>query len=558
MKSTRKIFKGIFTILLGLTAIVFTTKAFALDGTWTTKAPMPTSLLAHSAASVGGTLYMVGGDTGPGCPAPTTDTLAYDVANNTWTSKAPLPVRRSTVATAVVNGKIYAIGGGNCFGPMKNTDMYDPTTDSWTAKTPLPTPRSYAVVAGVVSGMIYVVGGTAAGTNERYDPVMDQWTQMAPLPTPRFNLAGGVIDGILYAVGGFAPSGTNLGTVEAYNPVSNRWSTKAPMPTPRSGAAAGVVNGILYVVGGASLATVEAYDPTTDTWTTVASIPGDRDNHAAVGYGGALYVTGGFSELSRTRLADTEVYTPPSADMDGDEIADSVDNCPSVANADQADSDGDGVGDVCDNCPNIANPNQADSDGDGIGDACENQPPVAQCQDLTVPTDPGECSADAGVDNGSYDPDGTIVSSVQTPIGPYDLGITAVVTLTVTDDKGASDSCSAMVTVVDDTDPVVQCNSRATIKPPDAPISFTATATDNCEVSVEITGYDCWFYNPAGKRVDKTESCVVTINGDTITIVDSGGVGDHIGWTVSATDGGGNTAEATCEVVVVNPGKGKK
>ncbi|MBP7708284.1 hypothetical protein KA107_01250 [Candidatus Pacearchaeota archaeon] len=59
-------------------------------------------------------------------------------------------------------------------------------------------------------------------------------------------------------------------------------------------------------------------------------------------------------------------------DTDNDEIADSADNCPSVANSDQADSDGDGLGNVCDNCANLANPDQSDSDGDRLGNTCDN------------------------------------------------------------------------------------------------------------------------------------------------------------------------------------------
>jgi hypothetical protein len=44
---------------------------------------------------------------------------------------------------------------------------------------------------------------------------------------------------------------------------TNLWTTKAPMPTARGHSAAGVVNGVLYTVGGytgggATLATVEA------------------------------------------------------------------------------------------------------------------------------------------------------------------------------------------------------------------------------------------------------------------------------------------------------------
>lgn len=78
----------------------------------------------------------------------------------------------------------------------------------------------------------------------------------------------------------------------------------------------------------------------------------------------------------------------PFVDTDGDGVAEHIDNCPAVANADQADNDGDGIGDVCDavadadvdddgvandvdNCPTIANADQADNDGDGIGDACD-------------------------------------------------------------------------------------------------------------------------------------------------------------------------------------------
>ena len=77
---------------------------------------------------------------------------------------------------------------------------------------------------------------------------------------------------------------------------------------------------------------------------------------------------------------------PEPGDVDGDEVPDELDNCPTVKNGSQIDTDGDGQGDACDgdddndgvsdgsdNCRVDWNPGQEDSDGDGYGDDC---PPI--------------------------------------------------------------------------------------------------------------------------------------------------------------------------------------
>ncbi len=64
-------------------------------------------------------------------------------------------------------------------------------------------------------------------------------------------------------------------------------------------------------------------------------------------------------------------------DRDGDGVADAVDNCVSLSNANQVDSDDDGVGDDCDLCPDDTDATNADADNDGIGDLCDNCPAAA-------------------------------------------------------------------------------------------------------------------------------------------------------------------------------------
>jgi hypothetical protein len=112
-----------------------------------------------------------------------------------------------------------------------------------------------------------------------------------------------------------------------------------------------------------------------------------------------------------------------------------------------------------------------------------NRPPVALCQNVTASTTPGLCTAPANVDNGSFDPDvDDTITLVQSPPSPYSLGATGV-TLTVTDDNGAQDMCSAIVTVEDHENPSVTCPAPITVQctgPGGTIATFSASGADNC------------------------------------------------------------------------------
>jgi uncharacterized repeat protein (TIGR03803 family) len=74
-----------------------------------------------------------------------------------------------------------------------------------------------------------------------------------------------------------------------------------------------------------------------------------------------------------------------------------------------------------------------------------NVPPVAKCKNVTVAANCAT-SANASINDGSYDLNGDTLTIVQTPAGPYPIGQTTV-TLTVTDPAGAFDTCQSVVTV---------------------------------------------------------------------------------------------------------------
>ena len=188
----------------------------------------------------------------------------------------------------------------------------------WAEKTSMSTIR-WGPVAGVINGLLYVVGGRNSGGNidvlEVYDPATDSWTTKTSMPTARYCAVAGVIDGRLCVAGGRA-AGINLSVLEVYDPVSDIWTTKASMPTGRSNTSAVVIDGRFYVAGGmgsgnTALSNLEVYDPVSDSWTVMTSMPTARRNAVAGEIDGKLYVTGGLGSGSHSPTA-LEVYEPES------------------------------------------------------------------------------------------------------------------------------------------------------------------------------------------------------------------------------------------------------
>lgn len=176
--------------------------------------------------------------------------------------------------------------------------------NTWTIKADMPTAR-LGFSTAVVDGKIYAVGGYQEANYpgltslQEYDPATDTWTIRDNMPTGRRWLTACAIEGIIYAIGGFYNEGSPpLTTVEAYDVANDTWTTKAPMLIACKGLAAAVVDGKIYVMGGANIndeliASVEMYDPVTDTWTQRTDMPTARAMFSASVVDGKIYAVGG-------------------------------------------------------------------------------------------------------------------------------------------------------------------------------------------------------------------------------------------------------------------------
>jgi hypothetical protein len=200
---------------------------------------------------------------------------------------------------------------------LSSTDIVE---DSWVSKAPMQTARDGLGVA-VVNGKIYAIGGFTesgvVGTNEEYDPETDTWTFKKPMPNPRQVFAVAVYQNKIYCLGGTTDD-SHWGTTEyshysnvidVYDPATDTWVTKPHMPTARLGLQANVVNGKIYLTGGLPHSALdEVYDPANNTWETKAPLPNSTGGFVSAVVNNKIYSVGTY--YNGSYISTIQIYDP--------------------------------------------------------------------------------------------------------------------------------------------------------------------------------------------------------------------------------------------------------
>lgn len=427
----------------------------AIAGAWTTRGSLNVRRTQMTAAAINGKIYVAAG--GQGFPSFLRSTEIYNPATNSWTFGANASTPRVFISTnsGAINGVLYAVAGNPIGFCTTQLEAYTVATNTWAGRPGAPRERCGAA-SFEHNGKLWVLGGVNTSSTVRpveidvYDPATNSWSTPMSMPAYRAGFGAAILNGKLYLVGGdVSPPGTCTNGVDVFDFATSSWSSVAPMSQIRCQAGVAALDGRLYVVGGyrydgTIYSSVESFDPVTNSWRAEPSLSGPRYSPAVVVLDGTLYSIGGWNGASAVATVEALVPLPsniaPVANAGASRTLECTDGAATTTLDGSASTDADGT---------IASWLWSGNSG-------------------TLAT--------------------TMIANVAFPLGTHP------VTLTVTDDDGATDDASMTVSVVDTRAPgVVIVPTGNALWPPNHRMVHVATvsASDQCDgaaaASVTVT-----------------------------------------------------------------------
>ncbi|MCK4894936.1 MAG: hypothetical protein KAT07_13250, partial [Calditrichia bacterium] len=257
----------------------------------------------------------------------------HDSSSENWKKKSNMPTARWGSSACTSDGKIYVVGGISYRKPpdtpsLEYLEAYDPGKDSWERLADMNVPRA-GLSANVVNGKIYAIGGYATNYTwgssgqvvEEYDLVTNTWTRKKDMPARIGDHYAAVLGDKIFVMGGCSSDeflNPAIKAVKVYDPVTDSWSKRADMKVARTQFASCVMDGKIYVMGGmkapgsmAGLKSVEVYDPVKNSWKELKEMPGARWGHQTAVVDNKIRVFGG---LEKRYQQDTVFEYDPQSD----------------------------------------------------------------------------------------------------------------------------------------------------------------------------------------------------------------------------------------------------
>jgi len=328
----------------GVVFVVLIVSSVTVAQSWTYLSSLPTTRSSMGMASVGGTVYAIGGflPSSDPHPKPTATVEKWNPITNSWVPVASLIQGRAGFVTTVWNNQIYVIGGKNGGNTLRSIEVYDPVDDEWTLLSNMDEGRVYAF-GNAYEDQIYIFGGIdeygdVTAKIIAYNITTDLWYDVGFLPLMLWGSVSVVIDDLFYITGGASQSrdiwdygSYNIDRIMIYNPAINNatWlnNDDSKLKYPSVYGCGVLFDNSFYIISGlnsykgeydntipTSVPYVQYFNPATNKTTAVASVGTAREYFGAAVMGGTIIIAGGQSAVKSgssvyyTSLSSAESY----------------------------------------------------------------------------------------------------------------------------------------------------------------------------------------------------------------------------------------------------------
>jgi len=242
----------------------------------------------------------------------------YKFDGTSWAYHDSIPDNNMWGVTSVLVGDDVYLLGAWPYGPELNR-RYNLNTGDWVYLAESPnTYHTWGITAEVLNGIIYLFNPD--GECFAYDIAADIWSNRT------FNSATGTRDlsSILYQNEVYV-IGWDDSTFYKYTPSTDQWTQLTNSPYQVGACAMGIINNLIYFVGGnsggstgAEYRTILVYDITTNGWSIdLREISSKRHWMATAEFKGGLYVVGGIDSIANAVDIVEEIVPQGTAGLDG-------------------------------------------------------------------------------------------------------------------------------------------------------------------------------------------------------------------------------------------------